>query len=333
MNVNRATSLRPTGRAAWLVTAVAVLLAGGELMPSLVDAAGGQQRAEPVPPCHSETWQSSSAIAPLVGPYDARLRLRVDRAVTLFRFGRVPEALRKLETAVDMVTEIVDSRVSPEQRTRAVTRIQKLQACLKTAPVPALATLIVRPLPPDDERRRLGNKPIADAYVRVDELLVGQTGRNGTLRVQVPSGAITVRALIPPSSLGERQITVAPGSSTTIRIALDDDKEVGELSLMTLAEAVEDVIPAGTPSLTFRFATDDGPAHVTRVSQVDLLDPAGNFVRDLTDLFHVVGGAVVARDAPSLMKTLRRDGEAKLRVVAWDAKEFFHSDTITFRIR
>jgi hypothetical protein len=142
-----------------------------------------------------------------------------------------------------------------------------------------------------------------------------------------------VRVLIPPFTLGEQPVTVAPGSTRTVRVGLDDDKEVGEVSLMTLAEAVEDVIPAGTPSLTFRFATDDGPAQVTGVSQVDLLDPAGNFVRDLTGVFHVVGGAVVARDAPSLMKTLRRDGEIKLHVVASDAREFFHSGKITVRVR
>jgi hypothetical protein len=33
------------------------------------------------------------------------------------------------------------------------------------------------------------------------------------------------------------------------------------------------------------------------------------------------------------MKTLRRDGEIKLHVVASDAREFFHSGKITFRIR
>lgn len=192
MSLNRMMSLEHTCRSGRLVTATVVLLASGALMPSLVGTAGGRLTEEVPAICETETWQSLADADALVGPHDRRLRMRLSRAVTLFRFGRVQDALRKLETAVEMVAQIVDSRVSPERRKSATTNIERLQACLKATPVPALATIIVRPLPPAAERKMVGDRPIADAYVRVEDLPVGETGQDGTLRVRVPSGAITV---------------------------------------------------------------------------------------------------------------------------------------------
>jgi hypothetical protein len=319
-----------------LLTATILLLAGGASMPFLTGTAAGRQTKEAPGVCHTETWLSRSAIDPLVGPYDDLLRTRVVRAVTLFRFARVQDALRKLDTAVDVVTRIVDSRVSAEQRKAAITRIQNLRACLKAAPVPAVATIIVRPLSStDDEGRKLDERPIAGAYVEVDDLPVGETGKDGTLRVRVPSGAITVTVVIPPSSAGARELTLAAGSSSTIRIPLHDVEQVGGDGLMMLAEAVEDVVPAGSPSLTFRFVTDDGPVKVASIDDVELFDPDGNFGADLTDVFAIKDPyGVTALDAPSLLKTLGRDGRAvTIRVMAGDVAGFAHSGKITFRIR
>ncbi len=164
-----------------LATTAVVLLTMATLTPSQV--ASAPVRLSQVSPafCHIEAWQAFSSADDLVAPNDQRVRIRLNRALTLFRFDRVPEALRKLETAVEVVAKIVDSRISAEQRTRATTNIAKLLTCLKSTPVPPLATLIVQPLDPDG-----GNRPMADMNIRVEDLAVGTTGRDGTLRVRYP---------------------------------------------------------------------------------------------------------------------------------------------------
>ena len=318
-----------------LVTAVA-LLVSGVLPASLVASTAGRQTPGVRDTC--ESWVSRSAAGDLAAPHGDRVQMRIRRAVTLFRFGRTQDAFRKLDAAVEMVTQIVDSRVSREQRTKAITEIQTLQACLEKTKPPALATIIVRPLHPlDDEGEKLDDRPIAGAYVRVEGLHVGDTGRNGTLRVRVPSGPITVEALSPPSSGGGRQVTLAPGTTTTVSFPFFGDAESisAEDSVMTLTEAVDGIVPAGTRSLTLRFVSDDGSVQIVSVQRIALLNVDADEVGDLIDAFDFEpGGGLVAHDVPTLMKALARDGNnVTLRVDAGDASGFSHSGSITFRVR
>ena len=256
--------------------------------------------------------------------------------MTLFRFGRTQDAFHKLDTAADMVKQIVDARVSTEQRTRAIAEIHTLRTCLLKTKAPALATIIVRPFfPTDEEGRKTDHRPVAEAFVRVEDLAVGEISKNGMLRVQVPSGPITVRVLIPPDTIGEREVTLAPGTTTTVRVGLDNDKEslVGEPSVLMLPEAVDGVVPAGTRSLTLRFETDDGAVRIVSLDRIDIEDDDDR-EDDLNAAFEFDGVGFTARDATPVLKALARDGKSvTIRVVAGDADGFTHDGRITIRVR
>jgi hypothetical protein len=309
-----------------------VLLATATVTPSRVASAPVRFSQAPPAICDSETWQAFSSADDLVAPNDQRVRIRLSRALTLFRFDRAPEAFRKLETAVEVVAKIVDSRVSAEQRMRATTNIARLQTCLKSTRVPPLATLIVQPLDPDG-----GNRPMANMNIRVEDLPVGTTGRDGTLRVRVPSGKISVQAWSAPTIAGEREVTLSPKSVTTLRVPLDDSKDSGpqEESAMTLAEAIEDVVPAGTRSLTFRFETDDGPVRVASISRIDVYGSDGEVLDELTEAFDLGDdGTIVARDASSLLKELgQREPSVTIRVIAGNTFGLSHVGRVTLRVR
>ena len=85
----------------------------------------------------------------------------------MFRFNKETEALGKLDAAIPMVTGIVDSRVSREQREELLSRIRKLRDCLDRTSMPKLARLTIRPVLYHDRSRRL-----ADVEIRVEGITV-----------------------------------------------------------------------------------------------------------------------------------------------------------------
>jgi hypothetical protein len=228
-----------------------------------------------------------------------------------------------------MVTGIVDSRVSREQREELLSRIRKLRDCLDRTSMPKLARLTIRPVLYYDRSRRL-----ADVEIRVEDITVGRTGRNGVLSTRVPSGKIYLRAVIPPNTFGAGEITLAPDVVRNFTIELDDDKEVSAYTTPVVAEAVEDVVPANSQSLTIKFMDEDGPDRLTVLHEVELRDPLGNFVRDLTDSFDLVDGWAVARDGRALLKQLTQSRETvSIWFVGGDIDAFYHAGTVKFSIR
>ncbi len=132
-------------------------------------------------------------------------------------------------------------------------------------------------------------------------------------------------------------MTLSPKSVTTLRVPLDDSKDSGpqEESAMSLAEAVEDVVPVGTRSLTFRFETDDGPVRVASFSRIDLCDADDDVIEELTEAFDFGDdGAIVARDASLLLKKLAQDGKSvTIRVNAGGAAGLSYVGRVTLRVR
>jgi hypothetical protein len=242
--------------------------------------------------------------------------------VTLFRFNKKTEALGKLDAAIPMVTDIVDSRVSRQQREGLLRGIRKLRDCLDRTPMPKLSRLRIRAVLDDGSSRRL-----VDAEIRVDGMTVGRTGRNGVLSTPVPSGKLSLRALIPPYTFGSYDITLAPDVARSLTIEVSDDKEVGEYTTPVIVEAIEDVVPANSRTLTVKFHGEEGLARVSGIDDIELRDSLGNFARDLTDAFEVVDGGIVARDAQKLLKERGQSGETiSIRLIGHDIAEFFHSE-------
>jgi hypothetical protein len=276
-----------------------------------------------------EAWVVFSHADALVDPHGHFLRARLEKAVTLFRFNKKPEALGKLDAAIPMVTGIVDSRVSREQREELLSRIRKLRDCLDRTAMPKLARLMIRSRFVDQPRRG-----VANAAVTVEGIPAGHTNWNGVVSVWVPSGQIYIRAVIPPNVWGDDSITLKPAAVKTLTVNVSDDKEVVAETRPVVMEAIEDVVPADSRTLTIKFIGEEGVARVIGIQEVELRDPLGNFVRDLTESFELVDGWIVARDARALLKQLTQSRETvSIWFVGGDIDAFYHAGTVKFSIR
>ena len=179
---------------------------------------------------------------------------------------------------------------------------------------------------------RIGRQ--AGARVYVEGIAVGRTGRNGTLTVRVPSGPIGVEAEIPIDQWNWTDISIAPGQSESIDITLSEGKEVTERTALVLAEAVDDIVPLASKSLTLKFMRDGRLAPVARIEQVDVVDREGNLKGRLDEQFAVVNGAIVATSAARVFQALaaRFDDTIGLQVQAMGSERQLHQGKIAFRV-
>lgn len=74
--------------------------------------------------------------------------------------------------------------------------------------------------------------------------------------------------------------------------------------------------------------------HIETIDEIDLLGPDGNREAELTPMFRVAGGAIVALDAGKVIASMRarRAGPLVLRVEAYDRQEVIHASRVEFRI-
>lgn len=127
-------------------------------------------------------------------------------------------------------------------------------------------------------------------------------------------------AEIPPSEWGEESVSLSPGGASAVSIVLHSDKEVFEETPLVVAEADAGLLPAASPSLTLKFLTPEGTVRIDRISEIEMVEADGRLVEDVTRLFSVADGAIVAVDAAKVIRLLqaRSDGCVVLRVDAVD---------------
>ncbi|MDF9505066.1 hypothetical protein P5808_24710 [Bacillus cereus] len=215
--------------------------------------------------------------------------------------------------------------------------IGKLQVCTgtswETIVSTDMATLIVRTFLLDETAPNLIGGPAGEGvYIRVNGEMVGITGPDGTLTIQVPSGALIVEAIVPSFSQGEALLTLAVGSTGVANILLDDGKEVIEPSALVLTESVEGVLPKNSSSITLYFEQDGELVVLERLDQVELLDRDGNLVESLDSFFEISGGNLVATDVLGVIEALQPQAahQISIRFTGVDTLGFTHSDTVRF---
>jgi hypothetical protein len=295
------------------------------LLAGLVTAAPAGAQTDRLPGCPD--YSLPNVLLPNGYPFD------VYAAVALFRFHRQKEALGDLDQARALARGPWRWRLPPDLRDDVTSALDALRTCLATHEPPQLATLTVRVLGyRDDAPDRIG--PQAGARVYVEGIAVGRTGRGGRLTVRVPSGPIMVEAEIPIGQWNLADISLAAGQSKSIDITLSDGKEVSERTALVLTEAVDDIVPRASTSLTLKFMRDGRIAPVARIEQIDVVDRDGNFIGGIAEHFAVVGGAIVATNAAAVFDALvaQFDQTVVLQVHAMASEQHMHQGTIAFRV-
>lgn len=271
------------------------------------------------------------------GRHPTWLARGVTRAMTLFRFHRPDDALRKLDSALqfrpgpwgsDVPRKSAGARASPENHCRVPT-------CIAAAQPDAMATVTIRTYRYDETKRGGCGRPAeGPAYLDVYDLRVGQTGADGSVTLRVPSGQIRLEVTLYPSSWAQESVTLAPGATRTISIVLADSKEPAEDSELVLVEASDDIVPVSSPSFTLRFMSGDEPVQLKRLWEVDLRDRHGNLVETLDDLFILREGAIVASKPDAGFAALAKQFAETviLNVEGQDAAGRTHANEVRFRV-
>ena len=100
---------------------------------------------------------------------------------------------------------------------------------------------------------------------------------------------------------GAQPVTIEPGGSLSVSVGLDSDGDVFEETDLAVGETVNGVLPANAPSLTLKFTDGDRLVPVVTGAQVELLDPSDGVQQNLSRLFTIRAGAIVARDVRTVL--------------------------------
>jgi len=250
----------------------------------------------------------------------------IDRAVALFRFQRPVEARAQLERASRMAAALSGSLL-PEDRALITQTLGALRSCVSTGGAGALARLRIR------VQDVVGRPVGAGVTVEVEGIRVGRTDARGEVTVRVPSGPVSVEVMAPPGSWGEGTLTVSAGGSATVSVVLDDGKEFGYETDLSLIEAPRGVFDGASQTFVLRFAEDERLVSIRRIEQVELVDGGGDVTADLTDLFRLSTGTIVATSVPELLVRLPKDSTIRMRVQGTDGLGFYHVNRVHFRVR
>lgn len=309
----------------WLLSGMPRLRLLIAVLVGLIVAAPAGAQTDGEPDCVD--YPASDIILPNGYPFDAH------RVVALFRFHRQEEALHELDAGRAIARGRWRWRIPADRREEVASSLDALRNCLAATQPPQLATLTVRvlgyaPQVPDN----IG--PQAGARVYVEGVAVGRTGHNGTLTARVPSGPISVEAEVPVDQWNWADIGLAPGQSESVEITLSEGKEVNEQTALVLAEAVDDIVPATSKSLTLKFMRDGRLAPVTRIDSIEVVDREGNVRGQLDEHFSVVRGEIVATNAGRVFDALAPafGDTIGLRVQAMASEQEMHQGVTAFRV-
>ena len=317
-----------------------VSLLAGAVLVSIVAQSGGAVKAAAPRADEACARQRDDALAVAGGAIGAETRSlvrRIQNAFALFRFHRAKAAQAQLDGAVRQLESRPDlfrSRAEPSAKA-----LQAMRSCVASTRAPGLATVNVRVFRLDGgSLDALGAPGGAGVYVRVEGIPVGRTAAGGTLRAQIPSGLVTVTALVPSTAEGVQPVTIAPGGSLSVSVGLDGDGDVFEETDVAVAEAVNGVLSATAPSLTLKLADGDRLVPVAAGAEVELLDSSDGVQQNLTPLFTIRRGAIVARNMRTVLAAIRplpdeRVTTVRLQVRGVDAAGFTHGNVVEFRVQ
>jgi hypothetical protein len=262
---------------------------------------------------------------------------RLVRAMNLFRFHRRQEALAIIDAALKTVAGPFRHRIPPDERKEIATDLLAFRTCVATRRMPDLATLTVHVWRQEfEDSSPEGRKaPAAGATVLVEGIPAGTTADDGTLTMQVPSGDIHLTAQVPRTHWGEEYISLAAGAYGTVSIGLHDGKEVTEETELVLVEAVDDIIPAWSPSFTLKFVRDGEWVPIVDIERIELLDRHGDLSdHDIEKLFAISAGAIATTDTAPVFASMmgQLDETITVRVHAIDAAGLGHADEVRFRV-
>lgn len=262
---------------------------------------------------------------------------RLDRAMSLFRFHRRKEALAIIDAAVKTAAGPFGHRIPRNERKKAAAGLLAFRTCVATSRMPDLATLTVQVWRQEfDDSASEGRKaPAAGATILAEGIPVGTTADDGTVTVQVPPGELHVTAEVPRTHWGEEYVSLAAGAYGAVSIGLHDGKEVTADTQLVLLEAVDDIIPAWSPSFTLKFVRDGEWVRIAEIERVELLDRHGDLSdQDIDRLFTISAGAIAASDTAPVFAAMigQLDETITVRVYAVDAAGLGHADEVRFRV-
>jgi hypothetical protein len=103
---------------------------------------------------------------------------------------------------------------------------------------------------------------------------------------------------------------------------------------LVVAEADGGSLSASTRALTLKFVGASGIVRIRTIREIDIMGNEGESEADLTRMFKVERGAIVAMDPTKVMATIRarRNGLVVLSVQASD-QATIHASRVEFRIK
>ena len=321
--------MRP-GRIQHATSAIIIALVLAWFIPSRVPVAAQQS-------CAAAYQTATSAIATGATGQGVLMKLttKVANAWRMFQDGNLASSLQELDVALNMLDGPPTRQIPDATRAQIAAAIGAFRACLAAGQPPSTATLTVRTFLLDETQPDQKGEPAGEGvYIRIDGATIGQTGADGTLTAQVPSGTILVQAIVPSFSIGQATVTLAPGSSGEVSLVLDDGKQVIEDSDLILPELAEGVVASSFASFTLRFERAGTPVTLETIDLVELLDRNGDIIAELKPLFTLTGGAMTAADLASLRSALQGQAQNQIAIRAQgvDALGFTHAGTVHFRL-
>ena len=161
-----------------------------------------------------------------------------------------------------------------------------------------------------------------------DEPVLAESSRHGAVRIAA------CECGDPPSEAGQVDVSLEPGSSGAVTIVLDSSKDVTEETPLVVAEAKGGVLSAASRTLTLTFIGPKGRVSTRKIDEINLLGPEGNIDEELTTMFTIAGGAIVAIDPGKVIGIIRTRGAGPvvLSVQAFDSQEIIHASRVEFRM-
>jgi hypothetical protein len=307
---------------------------------SLVAALWSSALQQPVndgtrePPC-ARAHETVNSTLHDISPMGTRaVRKGIDDANILFRMHRKKQATASLEAALAWFGTTRNRLTTTAERESVRTAVDRLRQCLAASTAPAQPTLTVHTYVEDDRVADGKGAPAAPgALVRVDGMAIGRTKVGGIFTGRVPSGSLRVTAEVPPSEAGEAEVDLRPGAAGSASIVLQSSKEVTEETPLVVAEADGGMLSASARALTLKFVGASGTVRIRTIDEIDLLGNEGNSEADLTRMFKVEGGAIVAIDPTKVIATIRARGNG-LVVLSVQASDqtTIHASRVEFRI-
>jgi len=169
--------------------------------------------------------------------------------------------------------------------------------------------------------------------VAVDGVVRGVTGANGRLTVAVPTDSKVVSVSRAPSEAGSAVLpALAGGSTTPLKVTVDEGKEVNFGSLVRLEQAQQGVLARNLPAVTLRFFKDEKAVKLAGLDNVNLIDTLGNY-SNLTALFALqADGSVISSGAAFMQALAGKTGRLMLEVGGSDTLGNVHVATVPFHL-